>query len=182
MCPSASIDAGLFFLRFFSLIAHSYQILQQHITMTSPVFSSTDVSTNLRSLLMQIANHIDPDFSGLGIIVWDGVTVLPIHPMREGMPDCMRQSRTPEILNSISRESSSFHDGFHVLNQSLRLTQASVYFSPAIVPDLVVPAHARKFGGRYLAAVFGSCLPGVLCTGVLSRSYGPYVFRHGKEI
>lgn len=150
--------------------------------MNSHVLPSTDASANLKSLLLQIASHVDADFSGLGIIVWDGVAAMPIHPMRDGLPDSMRHSSTLEVLTAISRESSDFHDGFHVLNQSLQLTQASVYFSPAIVPDLVVPAHARTFGGRYLAAVFGSCLQGVLCTGVLSRSYGPYVFRHGREV
>jgi len=38
------------------------------------------------------------------------------------------------------------------------------------------------FGGRYLAAAFGSCLEGVLCTGVVSRQYGPIVFEHGREV
>ncbi|MDM0079226.1 hypothetical protein QTI17_01345 [Variovorax sp. J31P179] len=150
--------------------------------MNPHVLPRSEIAANLKSLLLKIAGRVDAEFSGLGIIVWDGAAAMPIHPMRDRLPAGMCRGGAQEWLIANSRESSAFHDGFHVFNQSLQLVQPAVYFSPAIVPGLVIPAHARSFGGRYLAAVFGSCLQGVLCTGVLSRTYGPYVFRDGREV
>lgn len=140
-----------------------------------------EIAVMLKGLLLELANCVGPDFSGIGIIVWDGVTALPIRPLRDHLPDWSRFSSTRDALSDLSRESSDFHDGFHVLSPSLQLVQPSVYFSPAIVYDLTLPAHRHFFGGRYLAAAFGSCVPGVLCTGVLSANYGPHVLLKGRE-
>lgn len=150
--------------------------------MRSQVLPTNRESTNLKSLLSRIRDHMDADFSGLGVVVWDGTAELPIYPMRGGLPESMRLHSTIDVLKAISRVCSPYHDGFHILDASLQLTQASVYFSPAIVPDLIVPDQLHVFGGRFLAATFGSCLQGVLCTGVLSEHYGPYVFAQGRAI
>ena len=139
-------------------------------------------ATQLKVLLQELASRVEADFSGAGVIVWDGTTPLPILPMRDQLADWSAYSSTSELLKELSREQSDFHDGFHVFGQSLELVQVSVYFSPPIVPELDLPLHARFFGGRYLAAAFGSCIPGVLCTGVLSARYGPYVLVNGREI
>jgi hypothetical protein len=139
-------------------------------------------AAKLKMLLTDVANHVDASFSGLGLIVWDGTTPLPIHSMRPAVRESLRRTSACELLTSVAQDGGAYHDGFHVLNRSMEVSQLSVYFSPAIIPDLVLPAHAEIYGGRYLAAAFGSCSPGVLCTGVLSRRYGPYVFERGKEI
>ena len=139
-------------------------------------------AAHLKKLLDGVAKHVDSDFAGLGIIVWDCVVPLPTYSMRDQEPASMRDADALSVLSAVSREPSEYHDGFHVLDQSLNVIQLSTYFSPAIVPDLVLPAHARSYGGRYLAAAFGSCSPGVVCTGVLSRRYGPYVFQSGREV
>lgn len=139
------------------------------------------IAVMLKSLLLDLATCVGSDFSGIGVIVWDGMTPLPTRPLRDHLPDWPRVNSTRDALRDLSRESSDFHDGFHVLGPSLQLVQPSVYFSPAIVDGLTLPAHARFFGGRYLAAAFGSHVPGVLCTGVLSANYGPYVLLKGRE-
>jgi hypothetical protein len=63
----------------------------------------------------------------------------------------------------------------------LRLVRLAQYFSPPIVPSAAID-RSKRFGGRYLAALFGSALPGVLATGVASRDFGIAVFRDGREI
>ncbi len=150
--------------------------------METGALGALEIAGNLKVLLLEVAEHAKSDFSGLGIIVWDGVISLPVYPMRDHAPDCTRFSTTREALSAISRESSAFHDGFHVVGEALQLQQAAVYFSPNLVHDLVIPAHARTYGGRYLAAAFGSCLQGVRCTGVLSSRYGPHVLVNGREL
>jgi DNA integrity scanning protein DisA with diadenylate cyclase activity len=102
--------------------------------------------------------------------------------MRSEPPKDIHRNTTIEVLMNISHEASPFHDGFHVVDANLALVQVSVYFSPAISPQVVTPANGQMYGGRYLAAAFGSCLEGVLCTGVVSRQYGPIVFEHGREV
>jgi hypothetical protein len=76
---------------------------------------------------------------------------------------------------------SDFHDGFHLMSTEWKLTQVAQYFSPPIVPHLEVDRQ-KLFGGRYLAALFGSVLPGVELTGTASNGFGMAVFRHGREV
>lgn len=149
--------------------------------METGALGALEIAGNLKILLQEVAAHAKSDFSGLGIIVWDGVTPLPVYPMRDIVPDRSRFSSTREALNALSQESNVFHDGFHVMSEALQLVQVAVYFSPNLVPDIALPAHARIYGGRYLAAAFGSCLQGVRCTGVLSSRYGPHVLVKGRE-
>lgn len=61
-----------------------------------------------------------------------------------------------------------------------QLHSVALYFSPPIVPGLQVN-YAKRFGGRYLAGLFGSLIPSVLSIGVLSCSYGAVVFTGGRE-
>lgn len=142
----------------------------------------SDPAAELKILLNQVASNAGSDFSGIGVIVWDGETPLPVLPMQAQFLDQFRHCSTRELLSAISREDCSFHDGFHVLNRSLQLVQASVYFSPQIVAGIDLLGRARSYGGRYYAAAFGSCLNGVICTGVLSQRYGPFVLRNGQEL
>lgn len=136
--------------------------------------------TKLKALLHRIHTQVDTTFSGLGVIVWDGVSTIPILPMRSEQPRGIHDKTTFEVLMNISQEGGPFHDGFHVVDTALALIQVSVYFSPAISAQVETPVNGLRFGGRYLAAAFGSCLEGVICTGVVSKQYGPIVFEHGK--
>ncbi|MBK5517948.1 hypothetical protein [Pseudomonas sp. TH10] len=40
----------------------------------------------------------------------------------------------------------------------------------------------RRFGGRYLAALFGSVLPGVKMIGIATPTLGIAIFENGREI
>jgi hypothetical protein len=55
----------------------------------------------------------------------------------------------------------------------------SQYFSPPIVANTL--DRTKLFGGRYVAALFGSAIQGVELTGIASRGFGIAVFKDGSE-
>ncbi len=134
----------------------------------------------LHSLLRDVQHAGGEFFSGVGVLVSTAPDELPIVSLRAGgvLPD---GRSTLDLLVSISRWTNEFHDGFHILSPSLRVSQVSVYFSPPIVPGLTADPM-RRLGGRYWAAMFGSALPEVLASGVASAAYGVAVFENGREV
>lgn len=138
------------------------------------------LSKRLYDLLLDVRVCSGDRFSGVGVLVSADPAALPIIPLRP-------QSRfysSPDVrvaLIAISDEANEFHDGFHVLTPDLDIMLVSQYFSPPIVADLR-PDPARRLGGRYMAAMFGSTLPGVLAAGVASANYGVAVFEQGHGV
>jgi DNA integrity scanning protein DisA with diadenylate cyclase activity len=138
---------------------------------------STDA---LFKLLIRVDARACPDFSGTGLIVSERPDDLPILALRP-ISDPEEATDVADKLAEISNPAHEHHDGFHVLSPNLRLVRLAQYFSPPIVPSAAID-RSKRFGGRYLAALFGSALPGVLATGVASRDFGIAVFRDGREI
>lgn len=134
----------------------------------------------IKGLLLTVMDRAAAGFSGIGIIISDVPQDLPITPLR---PTSQLAPSLPtiEALLAISDRSSEFHDGFQVLSTELQLKLVSQYFSPRIAPLTFTPRD-RVVGGRYVAALFGSALPGVVATGVVSASYGLAVFVGGAEV
>lgn len=131
------------------------------------------------SELRAVESCITSDFTGLGIIVWDGVAALPICALTEGQLTYPNATLASNLAELGERES-PVHDGFHVVTRDFSLIASGMYFSPPIVPG-VDWDRARGYGGRYVAALFGSFLPGVIATGVLSASYGIATFINARE-
>lgn len=134
----------------------------------------------LREMLMQIQFRAGSEFSGAGIIVCDTPESLPICPIRSsstGPPGGTIVDR----LVAVSSIHSEFHDGFHVISSDWELTLVAQYFSPPIVENLEID-RTKRFGGRYLAALFGSALPCVSAAGIISNGFGLAIFQHGTEI
>ncbi|TWR52298.1 hypothetical protein FIV41_26415 [Pseudomonas marginalis] len=134
----------------------------------------------LVDLLRDITALSGQEFSGLGVIVLEDGINLPVFPMRvdlevNGMTDSVR------CLAEISNPNNDLHDGFHILNSDLRIVSLTQYFSPPIPPG-ILPNRSRAFGGRYLAALFGSLLPGVIFTGISTPRLGIVVFKDGSEV
>lgn len=143
---------------------------------------STDLKTTdaLFELLLNVEARAGVDFSGTGLIVTTRPQALPILALRPvSEPD--EAEDLADFLASISKPAHEHHDGFHVLGPHLRLLLISQYFSPPIVPGAPID-RSKRFGGRYLAALFGSALPGVLVTGIASRDFGIALFREGREM
>ena len=119
-------------------------------------------------------------FSGIGLIITDFPEMLPIVSLRSS--DFHHDnSSVVRTLSEISRSTSEYHDGFHILSTDGRLLCVSQYFSPPIVKDIKFD-YSRRFGGRYVAALFGSVLPNVSLTGIVSQNGRLSVFERGNEV
>ncbi|MFJ6328257.1 MULTISPECIES: hypothetical protein [unclassified Rhizobium] len=134
----------------------------------------------LCQLLDDVRYSAGRSFSGLGVLVSANLSELPIVPLRPLAPISSLQT-TREILIAISDQTHELHDGFHILAPDLQLVRLSQYFSPPVVPQLSADPQ-RRVGGRYMAALFGSTLEGILASGVASANYGVAVFENGREV
>ena len=133
----------------------------------------------LRNLLWQVQATAGEDFAGLGLLVCNTPEALPIVPLRpESNPAPGR--KLVDSLVAISSPDSEYHDGFHIVSTGWRLSLLSQYFSPPIVEDAVID-RTKVFGGRYMAALFGSAIPGVELSGIASGGFGVAIFRDGAE-
>jgi hypothetical protein len=134
---------------------------------------------SLRDVLWQVRADAGEAFSGIGVLISDAPDQLPIIPLRSvsALPTSGSLIAT---LAHISTPRSEFHDGFHVVSSAWELVRVAQYFSPPIVTDAVID-RSKLFGGRYLAALFGSALPSVQVAGIASVGFGIAVFESGKE-
>ena len=133
----------------------------------------------LVNMLTEVRARAGDDFSGIGIIVCDTPKRLPVVPIRLANGG-WHDSSTVDTLLDISSIHSEFHDGFHVVSSAGQLTLVAQYFSPPIAADVKID-RSKRFGGRYLAALFGSALPMVRATGIVSNGFGIAIFQNGTE-
>lgn len=135
---------------------------------------------NIKNLLLKVDSGSGDDFSGIGIVIYSDMNEIPIFPLhnskfRAGDNDLV------QTLIEISKVSNPYHDGFHFISSSLKLTRTSQYFSPPIVHDVKVD-QSKIIGGRHVAALFGSCLQNVLLTGIVTKNNGVVIFKNGIEV
>jgi hypothetical protein len=131
-------------------------------------------------LLKQVQIGAGPNFTGIGLILCDApdtLPILPIHVANHALPI----GELSNFLARISQPEHELHDGFHIISSHLNLVRIAQYFSPPIVSHAVID-RSKRFGGRYLAALFGSALPHVRLTGIASSGFGVAVFKHAREI
>lgn len=133
----------------------------------------------LDALLWRAAKIAGNQFTGLGVIVSTGgsLPIFPIGPALELDPTIEPVS----LLGAISVAESPHHDGFHILTPALEVRAISQYFSPPVVTEVQVN-RATPIGGRYLAALFGSTMEGVLATGIATPTLGVIIFVSGQEV
>lgn len=124
-----------------------------------------------------------PDFSGIGLVLYDpyvfdcGVCV----DLRPSVP-CPRDVRLGEgkavsIFLEMSDKSHELHDGFHFLSCITGLmTHAAQYFFPPVRPGIEIN---ENYGTRYRSAQYGSCIAGVVLTGVINSDNRYHIFRKG---
>jgi DNA integrity scanning protein DisA with diadenylate cyclase activity len=112
------------------------------------------------------------------VLVYEYLAELPVVALRKTTPLPIADELA-ESLALVSLADSEFHDGFHLVSTDWKLTHVAQYFSPPILP---APQVRQPFGGRYMAALFGSALPGVVLTGIVSSNGGLAIFKHGKEV
>jgi hypothetical protein len=134
----------------------------------------------LRDTLEAVRVRAGDKFSGIGLIVSDAPELLPLFPIK------VLENRMPDIeltdfLAEISTLASDYHDGFHVISSDWRVSRVAQYFSPPILKTVKIN-RSKRFGGRYLAALFGSALSPVKATGIASSDFGVAVFERGVEV
>ncbi|WP_343611901.1 hypothetical protein [Novosphingobium sp.] len=142
--------------------------------------SDFELTDTLLELLSSVDERAGADFSGTGVIVSSRIDDLPILGMRP-VSDPGEVTDVAHLLATISNPANEHHDGFHVLDPNLRILRLGQYFSPPIALSANID-RTKRFGGRYLAALFGSMLPGVIATGIVSCNFGIALFREGQEI
>ena len=141
--------------------------------------STDDAIERLAALLREVNIRAGKIFTGVGVIVAEHPDKLPIFPLRS-TSIINNMGTTAAVLAKISEPMGEYHDGFHVLTPNLKIVLLAQYFSPPIDYAANVD-HSQRFGGRYLAALFGSVIPGVVSTGISTRDFGVAVFQRGKE-
>lgn len=134
---------------------------------------------DFRDLLYNIKADARSDFSGVGIIISDASEYLPIISLRNTVPNLT--GPIIGVLSKLSSYESQYHDGFHILNRQGEITHVAQYFSPPIIKDVCID-NSRPVGGRFVAALFGSAIPNVIMTGVISEGHGLSIFMDGQEV
>lgn len=134
----------------------------------------------LRALLDDVVGSAACNFTGAGVVVARTSARLPTFPI--GPPfSCDLSGSTASTIASVSVPDSAHHDGFHILTPSFQISAMSQYFSPPVIEHLKI-CRKGNFGGRYLAAAFGSKIDGVLLTGIATPALGVVIFCDGKEM
>jgi hypothetical protein len=138
------------------------------------------VIDRLRTILARVSELTGSDFSGIGLIVHRPGANLPTFPLRSS-PNFAIEGDPEQVLAKVALCSSDLHDGFHLLSSDWKVTAVAQYFSPPIIQGAEI-RWCRRFGGRYLAAQFGSALPDVELTGIATKSLGLAIFKAGREV
>lgn len=139
-----------------------------------------DLIGRLRNLLTSVKQVAGSEFSGIGLLVCDRPEYLPLVPLRERTLPRSTDDLIA-VLADIASLKSEFHDGFHVLSTDFVLLEVAQYFSPPAQEGLSID-RTKPIGGRYLAAQFGSAIPGVYMSGIASETLGVAVFKGGAEV
>lgn len=125
----------------------------------------------------QVATH---DFSGIGLVVYKNIKNIPIFPLQQQNFKTKTNKLVSDLLE-ISSYSSEYHDGFHFMSEDFEMSHVAQYFSPPIISNANID-YSKALGGRFMAALFGSYVQGVLLTGILTRDNGIIIFEHGDII
>lgn len=145
----------------------------------------TNLQENMYSLMLEIVKKQPPRFSGMGIVVYDSKNFdNSCHcDLRPGtaVPN-INVSETElarDYFIKISDYRSTYHDGFHMINEIGSITHIAQYFVPKLnkkfYPD-------STHGVRMYSSICGSILPGVLFTAVISSNYDIEIFENGTAI
>jgi len=133
--------------------------------------------------LKKIAQRINTNFSGLGLILYKRqfITNIPRLGLKSNIK-CNRELyiNKPESIKfilDISKTSHPLHDGFHFFNEKGMLTHIAQYLSPPIDRDITPhPLH----GSRYVSALCASNIKGVIAAGIINRDKTIFYFENGR--
>lgn len=142
----------------------------QDIKEDKRITGSEKLVEDMRRLLKRISLMEIENFSGLGVVLYQSDVLSELtHFNTRPSVQCPKGLRIREedcfgFLSQLTRNSANLHDGFVFINQDGELTHVAQYFVPPIIPD-IEPNDQR--GIRYHSAQFGSCVDGVIATGIV---------------
>lgn len=138
----------------------------------------------LIEFLAQLANKPSSDFVGLGLIFYSSFDGLPVFPLGDQAAlaelPLQKEDEIKSYLLAISRRSSSWHDGFHLLDvRSGQLTHVAQFVSPPLDFARINPAHRWPSGARQMAALLASTLPQVVSSVVVPTAGPIQIYQAG---
>lgn len=134
----------------------------------------------LHDILVDLYNKAEKPFSGIGLLVCDDVKNLPLFPLYKSNTS-FENDGLLERLMELTDYKNKFHDGFHVVSTSLKITHTSQYFYPKPTSETSLEV-SEGHGVRYFVAKIGSKTPNVLYTAIVGSNYGVCIFKDGQEI
>ncbi len=134
----------------------------------------------LHSILMELYTQSHKPFSGIGILISDDISTLPISPLYDSKAKIKGINLLEQLLD-LSNYSNLYHDGFHILSTDLKITHSSQYFYPKPPKHFTLDVN-NKHGVRYFVAKIGSTLPNVKYTAIVGGDYGVCIFKNGQII
>lgn len=134
----------------------------------------------LHNILLKLYEQSDKPFSGVGILVSDDISSLPINPLYNSNAELNGTNLLEQLLD-LSDYNNLYHDGFHVLSRDLKITHSSQYFYPKPPENFVLNA-SNKHGVRYFVAKVGSTLPNIEYTAIVGGDYGVCIFKNGQIV
>lgn len=134
----------------------------------------------LHNTLLKLYAQSEKPFSGVGILVSNDISSLPISPLYDSKAE-INDTNLLEQLIDLSDYNNLYHDGFHVLSTDLKITHSSQYFYPKPPRNVVLKAN-NKHGVRYFVAKVGSTLPNIEYTAIVGGDYGVCIFKNGQIV
>lgn len=153
---------------------------QSRLAQAEPEDVCLRLAERLRDTLRGVMCCRSIDFTGVEIIVCDAPDMLPFAALSNATVALDDGNLVSKLVDISSRKNEN-HDGFHVISTAWRLIKIAQFFSPPIAPSVEID-RSKRFGSRYLAALFGSAIPEVVLSGIASEGFGIAVFRDGKEV
>ena len=140
------------------------------------------------SLLDSVRARRTSGFAGLGLIYYRSIRDLPILALGDTSLDTPTlpigsASAIANALVEVSDRSSSWHDGFHLIDaRSGALTHLSQFISPPLDVQLAGLRSFKPSGAREMAAMLASQIEAVESVAVLGSDGEARVFREGALI
>jgi hypothetical protein len=146
-------------------------------------------TVDLHLLLLQIFKGAwaaaSDDFSGLGVVLYQGEHALPYIALRPDDPPRLIEAlgvvRVAEVLSQLASIRSPWHDGFHFIDAAeVRLTHVAQFVSPPI-PRILCGSSAIG-GARHMSAALASRVEGIAMVGVLTGRGDVSVYLNGEMV
>ncbi len=139
------------------------------------------VYNKVRNLLEKLRREVPGNvFMGAGIVIYESLDNLPVFLLGSESKVGTKVNLLSSLINS-SVATNPHHDGFSLISKDFQITHKNVYFAPPIDSSVEFDPD-YGYGTRYVAALMGSKIEGILMTAVISNSYGIVVFKNGREI